>query len=77
MNFTKISIEDVEVLRRLLKMMTDKVEEDGWTSIDNTLELLDEVVSKLARVVDVDDIERYISPMMATIYRHAREGSHV
>lgn len=58
-------------------LQRNEIEERGWVSIDNLVGLLDEVIQEHSKVVGVDEIEAYIDAMMKTVYRHAREGSHV
>ena len=45
-------------------------EEALWTSIDNLMDLLEDVLLKGREFVDPLDIEEYVKAEMATVYRH-------
>lgn len=45
-------------------------EEALWTSIDNLIDLLEDVMIKGKVFMDPEEIERYVKAEMATVYRH-------
>ena len=49
-----------------------KNEEDVWTSIDNIIDFLEENILIGAKIVDPEEIEKYVKAEMATVYRHLR-----
>lgn len=54
--------------------MKPKNEEDVWTSIDNLIDLLEDVMIKGKEIVDPKEIEAYVKAEMATAYRHLRRA---
>lgn len=52
--------------------MKPKNEEDVWTSIDNLIDLLEDVMIKGRNIVVPKEIEEYTKAEMATAYRHLR-----
>ena len=57
---------------REVEQMKPKNEEDVWTSIDNLIDLLEDVMIKGRDIVDPKEIEEYTKAEMATAYRHLR-----
>lgn len=54
--------------------MRPKNEEDVWTSIDNLIDLLEDVMIKGKEIVEAGEIEQYVKAEMATAYRHLRRA---
>lgn len=45
-------------------------EEALWTSIDNLIDLLEDVMMKGKEFMDPEEIAKYTKAQMATVYRH-------
>ena len=56
-----------------MNMLRNEIEEQGWTSIDNLMDLLADVIYKFADRSDVtpDEMRKYITAQLETIINKA------
>ena len=52
-------------------------EEDLWVSIDNLIDLLEDVMLKGRDIVGSEETVKYVKHMMTTVYDNVKGGKHV